>query len=148
MKNKQIILTTFCLVVLSMYYFMYFWYKPKVKELTFDTSISNRDSVILNDSVLYDYLITLHVKHPKIVLNQAKLESGNYTSKRFKQYNALFGFQTSEKNILKYDSRQESVIHYKIFQMKRLKEDEDYYEFLIRVSYAQDSLYINKLKQF
>lgn len=94
------------------------------------------------------YMDILEIEHSDIVFNQARHETGNFTSPRFKQYNALFGFQTSDKNIIKYKSWKESVVHYKMFQMRKLKEGEDYYDFLIRVGYATDSNYINKLKQY
>jgi flagellum-specific peptidoglycan hydrolase FlgJ len=90
----------------------------------------------------------LEIEYPNIVLAQAKLESGNFTSNRFKQYNALFGFQTSNTNVLKYKSWKESVINYKNWQMRRLKDGENYYDFLVRVKYSEDPNYINKLKQF
>jgi flagellum-specific peptidoglycan hydrolase FlgJ len=93
-------------------------------------------------------MMLIEIQYPEIVLAQAKLESGNFTSERFKKYNALFGFQTSDTNIIKYKSWKESVIHYKAWQMKRLKSNENYYDFLIRIKYASDSNYINKLKQF
>ncbi len=97
---------------------------------------------------LIQYMEVLEMKHPNIVLAQAKLESGNFTAPRFIKHNALFGFQTSDTNIIKYKSWKESVIHYKCMQMRRLKPNEDYYTFLIRIHYAQDSNYIYKLKQF
>lgn len=109
---------------------------------------SNIIDTTFNEKQLIDLITYLEIKYPEIVLAQAKLESGNFTSNRFKQYNALFGFQTSDTNIIKYKSWKESVIHYKVWQMKRLKENEDYYDFLIRVKYSEDSSYINKLKQF
>lgn len=89
----------------------------------------------------------LEIQHPDIVLAQAKLETGNFTAPRFKKYNALFGFQTSDTNIMKYSTWKESVIAYKSWQMKRLKEREDYYSFLKRIKYAADTNYIPKLKR-
>jgi len=101
-----------------------------------------------SENNLIKFMMLIEIQYPEIVLAQAKLESGNFTSERFKKYNALFGFQTSDTNIIKYKSWKESVIHYKTWQMKRLKSNENYYDFLIRIKYATDSNYINKLKQF
>lgn len=101
-----------------------------------------------SENNLIEFMMLIEIQYPEIVLAQAKLESGNFTSERFKKYNALFGFQTSDTNIIKYKSWKESVIHYKAWQMKRLKSNENYYDFLIRIKYASDSNYINKLKQF
>jgi len=101
-----------------------------------------------SENNLIEFMMLIEIQYPEIVLAQAKLESGNFTSNRFKKYNALFGFQTSDTNIIKYKSWKESVIHYKTWQMKRLKGGENYYDFLIRIKYASDTNYINKLKQF
>jgi len=101
-----------------------------------------------SEAKLIEFMEVIEMKHPKIVLNQAKLETGNFTSPRFIKYNALFGFQTSDTDVIKYKSWKESVIAYKAWQMKRLKTNEDYHRFLIRVKYAADSNYIKKLKQF
>jgi uncharacterized FlgJ-related protein len=101
-----------------------------------------------SEANLIRYMEILEIECPNIVLAQAKLESGNFTSNRFKQYNALFGFQTSSINIIKYKSWKESVINYKNWQMRRLKDGENYYDFLVRVKYSEDSNYVNKLKQF
>jgi uncharacterized FlgJ-related protein len=101
-----------------------------------------------SEANLIRYMDILEIEYPNIVLAQAKLESGNFTSNRFKQYNALFGFQTSNTNVLKYKSWKESVINYKNWQMRRLKDGENYYDFLVRVKYSEDPNYINKLKQF
>lgn len=101
-----------------------------------------------SEAKLIEFMEVIEMKHPKIVLNQAKLETGNFTSPRFIKYNALFGFQTSDTDVIKYKSWKESVIAYKAWQMKRLKTNEDYYKFLIRSHYAADSNYIKKLKQF
>lgn len=101
-----------------------------------------------SENNLIKFMMLIEIQYPEIVLAQAKLESGNFTSERFKKYNALFGFQTSDTNIIKYKSWKESVVHYKAWQMKRLKGGENYYDFLIRIKYAADSNYINKLKQF
>lgn len=103
---------------------------------------------VFSEANLIRYMDILEIEYPNIVLAQAKLESGNFTSNRFKQYNALFGFQTSNTNIIKYKSWKESVINYKNWQMRRLKDGENYYDFLVRVKYSEDSNYINKLKQF
>ena len=103
---------------------------------------------VFSEANLIRYMDILEIEYPNIVLAQAKLESGNFTSNRFKEYNALFGFQTSNTNIIKYKSWKESVINYKNWQMRRLKDGENYYDFLIRVGYSTDSNYVNKLKQF
>lgn len=100
-----------------------------------------------NEKNLNTLMYLLDIQHPDIVLAQAKLETGNYTSSRFKKSNALFGFQTSDKNIIKYNNWKESVYDYKVWQMKRFRDGEDYYSFLKRIKYAADTNYIPKLKR-
>ncbi len=101
-----------------------------------------------SEAKLIEFMEVIEMKHPKIVLNQARHETGRFTSPRFIKYNALFGFQTSDTDIIKYKSWKESVIAYKAWQMKRLKDGEDYYKFLVRIKYAADTNYVKKLKQF
>ncbi len=149
-KKHRIFYTVFTVLLISMYTIFYFKYRNKnaeFKTIKYETIKSNPE-IDLNDSILLNYMLLLEIKYPHIVLKQAKLETGNYTSNRFKKYNALFGFQTSDTNIIKYKSWKESVVHYKYWQMKKLRTNEDYHKFLIRIKYAKDSLYINKLKQF
>jgi len=141
MNKQQKIFSILILIAIFSYSYFTFPVKQIIKE---NTKIN--DSII-TDSI-YEFILLLDIKHPKIVYNQAKLETGNFTSNRFIKHNALFGFQTSDTDIIKYKSWKESVIDYKCWQMKRLKNNEDYYKFLIKIGYAQDSLYINKLKQF
>jgi hypothetical protein len=129
------------------------WNLKRMSDDTPQSTIIIRDTVVPNfnnfsEDNLMKYIKILGIKHPDIVMNQARLETGNFTSNRFKKYNALFGFQSSDTNVHKYNTWKESVIAYKMLQMKYYKDDEDYYKFLSRIKYAQDSLYIVKLKKF
>jgi len=124
-------------------------FKEQVPELAKPTIIIDTVKIeVFSEANLVRYMEILEIEYPNIVLAQARLESGNFTSNRFKKYNALFGFQTSNTNVLKYKSWKESVINYKNWQMRRLKDGENYYDFLIRVKYSEDPNYVNKLKQF
>lgn len=126
-------------------------FKQRCKPLMLPKPVPYADTVKIegfSEAVLLDYMKVLEIQYPEVVLNQAKLETGNFTAPRFIKHNALFGFQTSDTNVIKYKSWKESVIAYKCWQMKRLKDNEDYYKFLVRVKYAADSNYVKKLKQF
>jgi hypothetical protein len=125
--------------------------KPKQDSLTLPKPVNYADTVKIegfSEAKLIQFMDIIEMKHPKIVFNQARHETGNFTSPRFIKYNALFGFQTSDTDIIKYKSWKESVIAYKAWQMKRLRTDENYYDFLVRVKYSEDPDYINKLKQY
>lgn len=104
------------------------------------------------------YLKELNIKYPYIALAQAKLETGNYTSKIFKNNNNLFGMKqarsratTAKGTILNhavYSSWEESVIDYALYSasyMSKIKSEKEYLAHLGR-SYAQDPKYMIKLK--
>ena len=102
----------------------------------------------LNDSTLYLALEYYNIKHPRIVLAQAKLETGNYTSKHCINGNNLFGLYNSrKKEYFSFEHWHHSVKAYKDMIEYKHKNGEDYYEFLIRISYASDPAYIDKVKQ-
>lgn len=99
----------------------------------------------------------MNFKFPHIVKAQAILETGNFTSRMFKENNNLFGMKRStlrptthrgEKNgHAYYDTFRDSVIDYALYQARYLssiKTDEEYLFFLSR-SYAEDPEYVNKL---
>jgi hypothetical protein len=125
--------------------------KSKQEPVTLPKPVQYADTVKIegfSEAELIKFMNIIEMKHSKIVLAQAKLETGNFIAPRFIKYNALFGFQTSDSDIIKYKSWKESVIAYKAWQMKRLRDNEDYYKFLIRVKYAADTNYVKKLKQY
>lgn len=92
------------------------------------------------------------VKHPEIVYAQAVLETGNFTSEKYKVYNNLFGLYNSKrKRYYRFKHWTHSVKAYVDMIQYKYKEDNsrppnDYYRFLQKVGYAKDPNYINKLK--
>lgn len=91
-------------------------------------------------------LVRQGVPHSKIVLAQARLETGNFTSGRCKRDHNLFGIKHNGR-YAKYRTWQDSIKDYK----QRISSRYDggcYYAFLKRIKYAEDKKYINKLKQF
>ena len=93
------------------------------------------------------------VKFPDIVLRQACLESGFFTSNIWKKYNNPFGFCFKDK-YLQFDDYKQAIKYYKDWQDRwfpyyvkdRLIDSNSYYKFLNDIQYASDSLYIQKLK--
>lgn len=86
------------------------------------------------------------IPQAKIVLAQARLETGNFTSQKCKRDHNLFGIKHAGK-YAKYKTWKESIVDYK----KRISSRYNggcYYEFLHRIGYASDPNYIRKLKQF
>lgn len=102
----------------------------------------------LNDSILYLALVYYDVKHPKAVLAQAKLESGNYTSSLFKNNNNFLGlYNSKKKEFFKFDHWSDCILAYKNMIEYKHREGENYYHFLKRIGYAEDPDYITKVKR-
>lgn len=91
-------------------------------------------------------LYELNIQEPNIVLNQAKLETGNFKSSLFTVSNNLFGFRNFN-GYKKYKDWETSVFAYKQWQLKHYKGG-DYYAFLEYIKYAEDTFYCDKLREF
>lgn len=86
--------------------------------------------------------------HADIVYAQAVLETGYFKSNLCTEHNNLFGLYNSKtKKYYRFDHWTDGVIAYKDWIQRRYKHPEDYYKFLSRIHYAEDSTYILKLKQ-
>lgn len=133
---------------------------PKVeliihKDSIYKDSVSNKSKVALNkqvineplnDKTLMKELRKNNISHPNIVLAQAKLETGNYTSSILKSHNNLFGLRKGNR-YRKFGHWTESVIAYKNLIQSKYKGG-NYYAFLTSEGYAEDDSYIEKLKDF
>jgi hypothetical protein len=111
-----------------------------------------------SEDKLIDKLKELNIKFPHIVLAQAKLETGNYTSKVFRENNNLFGMREAhqrittakgtENNHAYYHTWYESVLDYSFYQCKYLSNittEELYFDYLSQ-SYAENPSYVSILK--
>lgn len=96
--------------------------------------------------VFFNYIKECDIKHPELVYKQACHETGWFTSLTYRQDNNLFGFRLNNKYI-HFTHWKECVRYYKKYQKRKLKKDEDYYKFLVRIKYAEDSNYCQKLRQ-
>jgi flagellum-specific peptidoglycan hydrolase FlgJ len=86
------------------------------------------------------------VKHVDIVVRQSVVETGWYKCTNCSlDNNNLFGFISSKGGYMKFDTWQDSVKEYAVWQ-KRFYKGGDYHVFLKRIGYAEDPNYINKLK--
>ena len=84
------------------------------------------------------------VPHPEIVLAQARLETGNFTSSLCKVKGNLFGIK-HDGRYAAYRHWRESIADYKKRISSRYKQGENYYAFLRRINYAEDGNYFRKL---
>lgn len=111
-----------------------------------------------SEDKLISKLKELNFKFPHIVLAQAKIETGNFTSKMFNENNNLFGMKQAVTRIntaggtqhghAYYDTWMESVYDYGLYSstyLHRLRSDEEYFTYLSQ-SYAEDPNYIIKLQ--
>lgn len=99
---------------------------------------------VMLDSI-FDFICAQDIKHENIVFKQVIWETGWLKSEMLMQKKNLFGFKV--KRYLQFDSWQQSVIYYKKWQSKYFTDDtEDYYDFLVRIRYA-DSGYSRNLKK-
>jgi len=117
-----------------------------IKDTVFIKPVSKNIVLPLNDKILMNELLKQNIPHPEIVLAQAKLETANYKSKLCKNHNNLFGLKKGN-SYRKYSNYIECVRDYKKLISSRLEENENYYKFLLRIKYAEDRQYIQKLKK-
>lgn len=103
-------------------------------------------STELNDSNLLNALSAFEVSYPQIVLKQAKLESGNYTSRLCKENSNIFGlYNSGTKKYYYFSHWLEAVLAYKKLVQSKYRGG-CYYNFLEALPYAEDVEYIRKLK--
>ena len=111
-----------------------------------------------SEESMVEMLQDLNVKYPHIVLAQARIESGRYSSRIFKENHNLFGMKQANRRINTaegtqyghafYQTWRESVYDYAFYQSRYLASatsEEEYY-YIIGKSYAEDPNYITKLK--
>jgi uncharacterized FlgJ-related protein len=107
---------------------------------------------------LIDKLKELNVKFPWIALAQSIQETGNYTSKVFKENNNLFGMKEAkqrittskgtENNHAYYTTWVESLQDYAFYQcrfLSNINTEEQYFQYLEQ-SYAEDINYVKRIK--
>lgn len=100
----------------------------------------------------------LKIQYPEVVLAQARLETGGYKSRIFRENHNLFGMkeavrrintaQGTQYNHAYYEHWRESVYDYAFYQcryMGQVRSREEYFN-LLSQSYAEDPVYVTKLK--
>lgn len=104
------------------------------------------------------WLTFFSIDYPDIVKRQIYLETGNLQSKMCLENHNLFGMKYPGKGRITtalgtrnghsyYNNYIASIYDYALWQhAKKRYENEDYYQFLERVGYAEDKKYIQLLK--
>lgn len=108
---------------------------------------------VLNEQNVYREIMANGIMFSDIVLRQAILETGHFTSHNCLERNNLFGMTGGEKtsdNIhgyAIYSTWMESVYAYKLWQSKRMDDSvTDYFQFLRDWNYAESEEYERKLR--
>ena len=136
------------LLILFSFMFMSFHNIASIRHKVEEHDVSFLKAEELNDSILYLALVHYNVKHPKIVLAQAKLESGNFTSSHYKKRNNFLGlYDSKRKEYYKFNHWTDCIQGYKDMVEYKLRDNENYYNFLRRIKYATSENYIRQIKQ-
>lgn len=111
------------------------------------------------ETKLVDEIRRLNLPYPHITLAQAKLESGNFTSKIFKESHNLFGMKEAKVRINLAEGTQYSHAYYRNWYESLLdyafwsatyaykcKTEEQFYQ-LLGAQYAEASNYVESLKR-
>ena len=108
---------------------------------------NNEDNDELNYKNIIEELNRLDIKHPEIVFAQILLETNWLKSNVCKNKNNLLGLMHANK-YHEFDKWQDSLVFYKYRIQNRYNEskNENYYNFLKRIGYAEDENYTQKLK--
>jgi hypothetical protein len=111
-----------------------------------------------SEEALVETLKNCNVKYPYIVLAQAKLESGHFSSKVFKQNHNMFGMRKAHQRITAAESEKNTYAYYRdwkdclydyaMYQATVLCDvsNEEEYFAKLGARYAEDSTYVSKLK--
>lgn len=95
---------------------------------------------------------SLGVKHPNVVWAQARLESGNFESKTYKQkHNCLGIYDSKRKQYAWFNSWQECVEAYRDRVQYRFTRtdatDEEYLQWLTKIGYAKEKTYASRVRK-
>ena len=111
-----------------------------------------------SEDKLIELLVKLKVQFPHVVLAQARLETGKYKSKIFRENHNLFGMKEASRRIntavgtqynhAYYEHWRESVYDYAFYQCRYFGtiRNEEQYLISLGQSYAEDPDYVHKLR--
>ena len=146
-------------VILFIMFVMGWSYKQQNRNYTEDEIklIVMKQNTFSEDRFI-EKLRSLNFRFPYIVYAQAKLETGDFSSKMFKENNNLFGMKEATKRIntargtqnehAYYETWMESLYDFALYSatyLSDLRSEHDYFDYLGQF-YAEDKDYVNKLK--
>lgn len=103
-------------------------------------------SAALNRGNLYAEIIRQEVLFPKVVLAQALLETGYFSSRVCWELNNLFGLRKRNGEYMRFEKWEDSVAAYRDYVQYKYKGG-NYFDFLNRIGYAEDKTYTTKVRQ-
>lgn len=122
-------------------------------------SFTRRAELPFSPSNMITTMTEIGIVYPDIVMAQARIETGHFTSKVFRENNNLFGMKLPRQrsttaigeqyNHATYTSWRQSVIDYKIWQdrvLTKVKNRRAYLKYLSKY-YATDKQYVTLIKQ-
>lgn len=147
------------------FYFLGRLDNPKLKiieEKVVIKEVEKNDFLEFNEDNFINFLKDINVKFPELVYTQAYHETNKFTSNVFMTSNNLFGMRVPRQRVYLSDCDtcsyskfvdtklagwQMSVLDYTLWQSKyaNYKTEDEYIKYLGKV-YAEDTLYVQKLK--
>lgn len=95
---------------------------------------------------LYRVMERYDIQHKQVVMAQALLETGYFTSRVCRENNNLFGLRRpSDGSYYSFARWEDSVKAYKDYVQYKYQGG-DYYDFLTRIGYAEDREYVMKVR--
>lgn len=145
---------------------MFYGYSIGLKYVNKNDNISDYEKIILinesdsfSEKKLISMLKELNVSYPHIAYAQSMIETGFWQSKIFFENHNLFGMKEAkfrvtsaggtQHNHAYYDHWRQSVYDYAFYQCRYLhniKSEDEYFQYLSE-NYAEDTLYVNKVKK-
>jgi uncharacterized FlgJ-related protein len=117
------------------------------------------DDLPFSEENLMIVIKKMGIRFPDVVVAQAKLETGHFTSKSFTRCNNLFGMKMAKSRLTvasneryghaSYDHWTYSVMDYALFQstFARKIRTKDKYLLYLQSNYAEDKTYVDKIKK-
>lgn len=162
------ILTTFRSILIFYIIFIFFDKYLEVTKVNREVAVSMQNTKYLPDNSiksLRDFLESSGVLFPDVAIAQIILETGRLSSAVYRECNNLFGMKLSSRRIAStscrghagYNHPYDSILDYRAWQTDRITyyrkkygpvdTEEDYLLLLKRMNYAEDPLYVPKLKR-
>ena len=117
----------------------------KVHVMLTDGGFVRLDTLPLNIGYYFAVCELYNISDAEKVYAQSCLESGHFTSKRFRAANNHLGIKAGNR-YASYDNWTQCLKAYADKVQCKKKTGEDHYAFLTRIGYAEDQEYISKVK--